>query len=305
MRLPLLSLLTLLVWLPVAARPARADDQVITVKSGDTLGALAQKHGVTAKALADANRLKDADALQVGQRLRLPGAAPAKSGGAAATYTVKAGDTLSEIAAARGVGVDALARANSLRSDSTLQIGQILRIPSGETAKPAAGAAAAAPPRHRLPVDLQQQLDRIRVSKGRWKYVVIHHSATTTGTAKGMEQYHRRRGMENGLAYHFVIGNGRGMADGRIEIGSRWKKQIKGGHLASERQNEYCIGICLVGNFETSRPTSRQLGSLYALVQYLKTRTGGLSVRTHRQINVRPTQCPGRYFPTSDVLRNT
>ena len=51
----------------------------------------------------------------------------------------------------------------------------------------------------------------------------------------------------------------------------------------------------------------RQLASLYALVNYLedRCRTPADAVKTHRQINTKPTSCPGRLFPTQSLLANT
>jgi LysM repeat protein len=46
------------------------------------------------------------------------------------TYTVQAGDTLSEIAAEFGVTVDAIAEANDIEDPSLIRIGQVLVIPS-------------------------------------------------------------------------------------------------------------------------------------------------------------------------------
>ena len=48
--------------------------------------------------------------------------------------------------------------------------------------------------------------------------------------------------MSNGLAYHFVIGNGSSSGNGEIEIGSRWTRQINGGHVASDYLNNIAIG---------------------------------------------------------------
>ncbi len=45
------------------------------------------------------------------------------------TYTIQAGDTLAEIAAAYGVSVDALADANGITNPDQIEVGQILRIP--------------------------------------------------------------------------------------------------------------------------------------------------------------------------------
>ena len=145
------------------------------------------------------------------------------------------------------------------------------------------------------------------VRAGRWKYIVIHHSAVDEGTMKGMDDYHRKqRHMEHGLAYHFVIGNGNGMKDGEIGVGNRWKQQLDGGHLRSESQNKVALGICLVGNFDAHPPTAKQMQSLNALVRALMNRCGvpAKSVKTHQQINIIGTRCPGSRFPSKTFLRD-
>ncbi len=293
---------------------AFAADTLYTVRKGDTLSGIADRHGLTTKALATANALKDADELSIGQQLRIPvtASASAPAAGGTGKYTVKSGDTLSEIAGKHGTTADQLAAANGIRDPKDLQIGQTLRLPAPAPAptQTTAGTAAATPTAtpSALPVSLRKQLDAQKVVGGKWRYIVIHHSATSVGSARSMDLYHRNtRHMENGLAYHFVIGNGRGEPDGAITVGSRWRRQIRGGHLASERLNEKSIGICLVGNFEANRPTQKQLASLYALVNYLedRCRTPSDAVKTHRQINTKPTSCPGRLFPTQSLLANT
>ncbi|MBL9171454.1 MAG: N-acetylmuramoyl-L-alanine amidase [Verrucomicrobiales bacterium] len=139
----------------------------------------------------------------------------------------------------------------------------------------------------------------IPVQRGRWEWIVGHHSAIKYGNAMVYDRAHRQRGMENGLAYHFVIGNGVDSGDGEIEIGARWLKQLKGGHVRSEDINEVGIGICLVGNFEEGRPTSNQLIAFQELVDYLRSDVVGKRVRfaVHREIEPGRTVCPGRNFP--------
>ena len=107
--------------------------------------------------------------------------------------------------------------------------------------------------------------------------------------------------MENGLAYHFVIGNGHGMRDGEIYIGRRWTEQLDGGHLAIPALNANSLGICLVGDFSKTKPTAQQLDALEALCRGLmrKTRVTRENVTTHRLIHPKHTQCPGQYFPTA------
>ncbi|MCB0037668.1 MAG: LysM peptidoglycan-binding domain-containing protein [Anaerolineales bacterium] len=45
------------------------------------------------------------------------------------TYTIQAGDTLAEIAAAYSVSVEALADANGITDPDQIEVGQVLRIP--------------------------------------------------------------------------------------------------------------------------------------------------------------------------------
>ncbi len=100
------------------------------------------------------------------------------------------------------------------------------------------------------------EIDRAQVRGGRWKYTVVHNSGTRQGNAKIFDYYHRHtRHMPNGLAYHFVIGNGTSTGDGQIEIGDRWRRQINGGHVHSDYLNNIAIGICLVGDFNRDVPT--------------------------------------------------
>jgi hypothetical protein len=156
---------------------------------------------------------------------------------------------------------------------------------------------------------VRRAIDQAPVRRGRWKYIIIHNSATRQGNAKIFDDYHRRvRKMSNGLAYHFVIGNGSSSGNGEIEIGSRWTRQINGGHVASDYLNNIAIGICLVGDFDRDLPTQAQLDALRELITYLRARTGRVQgqfpqVRGHREINPRPTSCPGRRFPTGTFRR--
>ena len=130
-----------------------------------------------------------------------------------------------------------------------------------------------------------------------WRYIVIHHSATPDGNATQFDAQHRRRGWDE-LGYHFVIDNGRGGPDGRVEVGSRWKVQKWGAHTGGTPDNEYNnygIGICLVGDFTHHLPSPAQMESLRSLVSYLAN-TYGIAPRDiigHRDAPNANTQCPG------------
>ena len=60
---------------PVAPAPAPSrTETVYVVKSGDTISEIALKHGVKTAAILEANGLKDANKISVGQKLKIPGA---------------------------------------------------------------------------------------------------------------------------------------------------------------------------------------------------------------------------------------
>lgn len=214
-------------------------------------------------------------------------------------HLVRRGDTLSAISSRYGVSVAAIRTRNKLPS-TVIRAGQRLVIPDPAGPVPATGAVPALSP-------VLAASRGLRIAPGRWSHLVIHHSGIEAGNAKAYDGAHRRRGMENGLAYHFVIGNGRDSGDGQIEVGPRWTRQLFGGHVRSSFMNEHGIGICLVGNFEKRSPGKRQLDSLYALIDHL--RGPGLpgsataKVTVHRWVDRNHTVCPGRRFPYSELKR--
>ena len=221
-------------------------------------------------------------------------------------YIVKHGDTIFGIARSYGIAPAVLAERNGLSRNYHVYLGQRLTIPGRPGHGASASQASRAPEAPvRLPRSIQHAIDRAAVKPGRWQYIVIHHSGVDTGTVKSMDHYHREvRHMENGLAYDFVIGNGKGMGDGEIAVGPRWTRQLDGGHLASEAQNKIALGICLVGNFDDHLPSARQMQNLRALVQALmaRCRLDSGAVKTHQQINIIHTRCPGARFPTASFL---
>ena len=134
-----------------------------------------------------------------------------------------------------------------------------------------------------------------------WKYIVVHHSATDRGNAASFDRSHRlERGWDE-LGYHFVIDNGDGGPDGRIEVGSRWTKQKWGAHTGGTPGNEYNnhgIGICLVGDFSNHMPSRAQIASLERLVRHLarKYNIDPSNVIGHREAPNSSTSCPGGSF---------
>ena len=140
-----------------------------------------------------------------------------------------------------------------------------------------------------------------------WKYIVLHHSATNSGGYAQIDRDHRKLLGFAGCGYHFVIGNGTDSGDGQIEVADRWLNQKNGVHCRNGKSpdvNEYGIGICLVGNFDQTEPTPKQIVAAQALVAYLGDRyTIPADHRgTHDEFATGETACPGQYFPTDSIL---
>ncbi|QVM83432.1 LysM peptidoglycan-binding domain-containing M23 family metallopeptidase [Novosphingobium decolorationis] len=108
------------------------------VKSGETLGGVAQRTGVARVLIAEANGLEPPYVLKVGQRLAIP---------RTRRHTVAKGDSGFSIALEYGVPWDAIAVASGIEPDASVRPGQELVIPSlvATRATPAAATATTAP----------------------------------------------------------------------------------------------------------------------------------------------------------------
>lgn len=193
-------------------------------------------------------------------------------------HIVSPGETLWRISKMYDVKIEDIMAANKLKNATKIDMGQQLFIPN------------AAPLRPVVPL----------YKSRKWKYIIIHHSATDKGDAFAFYRMHLRRGFWNGLGYHFVIDNGTfGKADGQIEISPRWIKQQKGAHCKASGMNNIGIGICLVGNFSKEEVSDKQLESLVYLVNILKKyyKIPNRNIIGHGYVPGAATECPGLKFP--------
>jgi hypothetical protein len=136
--------------------------------------------------------------------------------------------------------------------------------------------------------------------KSRWEGIIVHHAAIPKGNAATIDKLHKQRGWE-GLGYDFVISNGNGGTDGAVEVGWRWEQQREGAHTRvtgdyTNYWNEHTIGICLIGNFENTKPTDAQYQSLAKLVRFLQGRYAIPTSKIKGHGDVDATRCPGRNF---------
>jgi N-acetylmuramoyl-L-alanine amidase len=140
------------------------------------------------------------------------------------------------------------------------------------------------------------------VPANHWTWIIIHHSDSAYGSAAIIDKWHRDRGFDE-LGYHFVIGNGTNSGDGQIEVGPRWPKQKWGAHdnALDNRYNTNGIGICLVGNFNNTRPTPKQIHSLVRLVAYLMKTYDIPADRVLGHGQTKTTDCPGRNLSVASI----
>ena len=117
-----LGVLVLTALLPLSATAA-----TITVQSGETLSEIADRYGVSTRQLMRQNGLRNADHVEAGSRLEVPG--PRVSAGPG-RHRVQRGDTLDDIAARYRVSSRDLMLVNGLRNANHVELGQTLKLPS-------------------------------------------------------------------------------------------------------------------------------------------------------------------------------
>jgi soluble lytic murein transglycosylase-like protein len=143
-----------------AAAPANAAVSH-TVQPGETLWSIAAANNLTTRTVAAFNAVPETANVVLGSTINVPttvegasalqaagaqlaGVAPQAAAPAAPTsgpppagsYVVRAGDTLSGLAANAGVGTAQIAAANGLDASAPLLTGTVLRLPSGAPAPP-------------------------------------------------------------------------------------------------------------------------------------------------------------------------
>jgi N-acetylmuramoyl-L-alanine amidase len=193
------------------------------------------------------------------------------------THEVAPMETIWRISRIYDVPVESIYAANGIKPGNPIQIGEKLIVPNVKNFK---NVIALYP-------------------NPRWKYIVIHHTATDIGKAYLIHRSHQDRGFWNGLGYHFLVDNGTlGKGDGQIEVAPRWIKQQTGAHCKAGGMNDKAIGIALVGNFSQENPTQNQMRSLTYLLKTLCSyyHIPPERIVGHRDVDGSSTECPGLRF---------
>lgn len=199
------------------AASAKDSARTHVVASGQRLGSIAKRYGVSIAEVCEANGISRRDPIRPGQRLVIPvpgqRARPTSStatqpeaaqNSGMTLHRVERGHLLGSIANRYGVSIDAICRENRIQRSSILRPGQVLRIPNpkpGTAPAPAPAAAAAKPaasntrsayaraPRKKGYVEFQNQAHKFRGhvfdKKGRILPAARNQIAGILGIARG------------------------------------------------------------------------------------------------------------------------
>jgi N-acetylmuramoyl-L-alanine amidase len=147
------------------------------------------------------------------------------------------------------------------------------------------------------PGPLLQRMDRLKdVNK-----IVVHHTGGLLGRIDTPDLIRLRHKWRNGwedIGYHYVIGCGLFTKDGRIYVGR--SMQFQGAHVKGH--NNDSIGVVMIGNFDRTKPTERQMETLIdLLIEQCRLYTVPVErVRGHREYDSN-TSCPGKNVNMNNI----
>ncbi|MGI9193415.1 MAG: lytic transglycosylase [Actinomycetota bacterium] len=128
-------------------------DAAYTVARGDSLSKIASKYGVSMRAIAAANGIRNVNLIRVGRLLQIPGGVPpvtpvGLAGPAQGTiqHRVAPGENLTRIASRYRTTVQNLVALNQIKNPSLVRVGQMLNVPAPAVLKVAGAPPQAAPP---------------------------------------------------------------------------------------------------------------------------------------------------------------
>jgi LysM repeat protein len=100
------------------------------VQPGETLYGIAQKYGVDANIVAEANNIANPNQLRVGQKISIPGITTREAAAALGrVHVIQSGESLSAIAQQYGVTAEEIITFNNISNPDAIYVGQELIIP--------------------------------------------------------------------------------------------------------------------------------------------------------------------------------
>ncbi|MGK0290052.1 MAG: hypothetical protein ACI86H_001507 [bacterium] len=136
----------------------------------------------------------------------------------------------------------------------------------------------------------------------RYRYIVIHHTASKVDNYQSIYNYHHYKKKWSDVAYHMILSNGSTKVPlGHVEISNRYQ-QLKG---APATRSRYCnrkgIHIAVVGNFEENKVSQKMQKSIVSLLQVLQKRFHIPNTRVVMHRDCSDTLCPGKFISKEKI----
>ena len=145
--------------------------------------------------------------------------------------------------------------------------------------------------------NITKQLTRHKVDQyktrdlGRIKMIVVHHSATDSGTPQAYANYHVNTRDWPGIGYHYVI-----QKDGTIFQ----TNELDTISYHTGGQNTHSIGVCLTGNYDKQKPPAIQIQKCGELIAAIRQQfSQDLRIKGHRDFSNK--SCPGDNVSISEI----
>lgn len=153
-----------------------------------------------------------------------------------------------------------------------------------------------------LTADVRGDIVRGLNASKQWQRVILHGTGSNLGTPRLLQRYHADvQGVPEGRAWHFIIGNGHGTADGRIEATEGWKRGVPAASGRDPGTRYTSISVCLAGDFQAHGPTVAQLEALKELMDYLGIKLGDIRLGGHEDARGDMAGCLGLKFPLAEI----
>lgn len=125
------------------------------------------------------------------------------------------------------------------------------------------------------------------------RQIIVHHSATASGSSDSFASYHVDQRGWPGIGYHYVIDD-TGFIDQTNDL------ETISYHCSG--QNTASIGICLIGNFDNTVPSFAQKEALITLIMEIHEILGReklMKIRGHNAYSAK--SCPGKQFSLAEI----
>lgn len=138
----------------------------------------------------------------------------------------------------------------------------------------------------------------------RYRWIVIHHSASPRDNYQCIKDYHQRIHHWRDARYHLILSNGStDVPEGHLEATGRYRHLSYALATKSKRFNVLGLHLCIVGNYERNAfPEALKSVLGHAVQQLQKTyHIPNDHLLLHRDIGA--TLCPGKHL-TKDKIRS-